>query len=735
MPTHQIRSNAAESNASGERNALDNAVYFTTCKGESMAFADYTSHGAVAVITLKNPPVNALSQGLRTAIADGVERATGDESIRAVVIVGSGSAFCGGADVSEFGLPAMSASPSLADLFALIENSPKPVVAAVNGLALGGGLELAMACHYRVAAVAAQLGLPEVKLGILPGAGGTQRLPRLVGVERALNMIVSGNPVSARELAKTELLDSTAEGDVLPAAVAFAERVIAEKLPLRCARDIKIDFPNAEAFLDFARGAVAPLAKNYPAPLKCIDAIEAAVLKPFDEGMKIEGSLFVELLNTPESKALRHAFFAMRAAAKVPDVPSSTPLRAIKSVAVIGAGTMGGGIAMNFANAGIPVTVLETTQAALDKGLGTVRKNYENTLKKGRLTQDEFDKRIKQITGTLSYDDIKTADLVIEAVFEDMQVKKQVFEKLDKVAKSGAILASNTSTLDLNKIADFTQRPQDVIGLHFFSPANVSKLIEIVRGAKSAKDVVATSMAVSKQIKKVGVISGVCDGFIGNRMMNAYFRQMELLLDVGALPQQIDKAMEKFGFAMGPFRVSDLAGNDILWYIRKRMYVEYPDRVFSKTPDRICELGRFGQKTGAGWYDYKPGDRAPIPSDLVNKIVLEESARLGLSRRKVGDEEIVQRALYSLINEGARILEEGIALRASDIDVVYLTGYGFPDFRGGPLFYADTVGLPNILRTMREFARGYQPDAWEPAPLLKQLASEGKTFASWGKQS
>jgi 3-hydroxyacyl-CoA dehydrogenase len=700
-----------------------------------MAFADYTSHGAVAVITLKNPPVNALGLGLRAAIADGIERATSDESIRAVVIVGSGSAFCGGADVSEFGLPAMSASPSLADLFALIESSPKPVVAAINGLALGGGLELAMACHYRVAAAAAQLGQPEVKLGILPGAGGTQRLPRLVGVERALNMIVSGNPVSARELAKTKLLDSTAEGDVPPAAVAFAERVIAEKLPLRCARDIKIDFPNAEAFLDFARGAVAPLAKNYPAPLKCIDAIEAAVLKPFDEGMKIEGSLFVELLNTPESKALRHAFFAMRAAAKVPDVPSSTPLRAIKSVAVIGAGTMGGGIAMNFANAGIPVTVLETTQAALDKGLGTVRKNYENTLKKGRLTQDEFDKRIKQITGTLSYDDIKTADLVIEAVFEDMQVKKQVFEKLDKVAKSGAILASNTSTLDLNKIADFTQRPQDVIGLHFFSPANVSKLLEIVRGAKSAKDVVATSMAVSKQIKKVGVISGVCDGFIGNRMMNAYFRQMELLLDVGALPQQIDKAMEKFGFAMGPFRVSDLAGNDILWYIRKRMYVEYPDRVFSKTPDRICELGRFGQKTGAGWYDYKPGDRAPIPSDLVNKIVLEESARLGLSRRKVGDEEIVQRALYSLINEGARILEEGIALRASDIDVVYLTGYGFPDFRGGPLFYADTVGLPNILRTMREFARGYQPDAWEPAPLLKQLASEGKTFASWGKQS
>ena len=700
-----------------------------------MAFADYTSQGAVAVITLKNPPVHALGVGLRTAIADGLERATDDDSIRAVVIAGSGNTFCGGADVGEFGLPAMSASPSLADLIALIENSPKPVVAAINGLALGGGLELALACHYRVAACAAPLGLPEVKLGILPGAGGTQRLPRLVGVERALNMILSGNPVSARDLATTELLDGTAEGDVLPAAVAFAERVIAEKMPLKKARDVKVDFPTAEAFLEFARGAVAPLGRHYPAPLKCIEAVAAAVHKPFDEGMQTERTLFIELLNSSESKALRHAFFAMRAASKIPDVPTSTPLRTIRSVAVIGAGTMGGGIAMNFANAGIPVTVLETTQAALDKGLSTVKKNYENTLKKGRLTQDEYDKRIRLITGTLSYEDIGSADLVIEAVFEDMQVKKQVFEKLDQVAKRGAILASNTSTLDLNKIADFTQRPQDVIGLHFFSPANVSKLLEIVRGAKSAKDVLATSMAVSKQIKKVGVISGVCDGFIGNRMMNAYFRQMELLLDVGALPQQIDQAMERFGFAMGPFRVSDLAGNDILWYIRKRLYIEYPDRVFSKTPDRICELARFGQKTGAGWYDYKPGERTANPSDVVNQIVLEESARLGISRRKVGDEEIVQRALYSLINEGARILDEGIALRASDIDVVYLTGYGFPDFRGGPLFYADTIGLPNILRGMREFANGYQPDAWGPAPLLERLAAEGKSFSSWGNRS
>jgi len=459
------------------------------------------------------------------------------------------------------------------------------------------------------------------------------------------------------------------------------------------------------------------------------------VLRPFEAGLKLERGFLVELMNTTESQALRHAFFAMRAASKVPDVPSSTPLRPIKSVAVIGAGTMGGGIAMNFANAGIPVTVLETSAPALDKGMEVVRKNYEATVKKGRMSQQEFEKRVGNIQGTLTYEDIKHADLIIEAVFEDMQVKRQVFERLDQVAKPGAILASNTSTLDLDKIAGFTKRPQDVIGLHFFSPANVSKLLEIVRGAKSARDVVATSMAVSKQIKKVGVISGVCDGFIGNRIMNTYFRQMELLLDTGAMPQQIDKALEKFGFSMGPFRVADLAGNDIFWYIRKRLYTEYPNRVFSKTPDRICELGRFGQKSGAGWYDYKPGDRTAHPSEVVSNIVLEESAKLGLVRRKISDEEIVQRALYSMVNEAARILEEGIAMRASDIDVVYLTGYAFPDFRGGPLFYADTVGLPNILRSMRDFAAGYQPDAWEPAPLLSKLAATGGSFAGWDKRA
>jgi 3-hydroxyacyl-CoA dehydrogenase len=700
-----------------------------------MASADYSLRGVIAVITLDNAPVNALGLGVRQGVADALERAQGDASVSAVVLTGAGATFCGGADVSEFGLPAMTASPHLTDLCELVEGFPKPVVAALNGLALGGGLELAMCCHYRVALATAQLGLPEVKLGILPGAGGTQRLPRLAGPQRALNMIVSGTPVAAGELANTALLDQVVESDVVSAAVDYARRAVEAGLPLKRARDLDIHFPNAEAFFDFARGAVAPLAKNYPAPGRCIDAVEAAVSKPFDEGMKAERAAFTELLSSTESKALRHVFFAIRAASKIPDVPPGTPPRPVGSVAVIGAGTMGGGIAMNFANAGVPVTVLETSQAALDKGLGVVRKNYEGTLKKGRLTQKEFDKRLGLIQGTLSYDDIARADLVIEAVFEDMQVKKQVFEKLDAKAKPGAILASNTSTLDLDKIAGFTRRPRDVVGLHFFSPANVTKLLEIVRGKNTADDVLATSLGIAKQIKKIGVVSGVCDGFIGNRMLNAYFREMDFLLDEGALPQQIDKALEAFGFAMGPFRVADLAGNDIGWAIRKRLYAEFPQRAFSKIPDRICELGRFGQKTGAGWYDYKPGDRNALPSETVTKIILEESSRLGLSRRKIGDEEIVERALYALINEGARILEEGIAQRASDIDVVYIAGYGFPDFRGGPMFYADTVGLPNILRAMRAFAKGYQPDAWRPAPLLEKLAAEHGSFAGWRKQS
>jgi 3-hydroxyacyl-CoA dehydrogenase len=700
-----------------------------------MASADYTSHGAVAVITLNNAPVNALCLAVRRGIAEGLERAAESNAIGAVIITGAGANFCGGADVAEFGLPEMLAAPNLLDLCALVEGFGKPVIAALNGTTLGGGLELALCCHYRLALVDAPIGLPEVKLGLLPGAGGTQRLPRLAGAENALNMIVSGNPRTARALEKTALLDRVVDSDVLAAAIAFAQDAGGGKLPLKKARDLRVSLPNAEAFFDFARGAIAPFAKHYPAPGKCVDAVEAAVTSPFDEGMKTERAAFAELLGGTVSKALRHVFFATRAAAKVPDVPADTPLRPVRSVAVIGAGTMGGGIAMNFANAGVPVTLLEMAQPALDKGLAVVRKNYESTLKKGRLTQADFDKRLALITGTLSYDDLADADLIIEAVFEDMSVKKQVFETLDRKAKVGAILASNTSTLDLNQVAAVTHRPQDVIGLHFFSPANVTKLLEIVRGAKTGKDVLATSLQLAKQIKKIGVVAGVCDGFIGNRMLNAYFRQMDFLLDVGALPAEIDKALEGFGFAMGPYRVSDLAGNDIGWHIRKRLYVEHPDRPFSKIPDRVCELGRFGQKTGAGWYDYKPGERNAIPSEAVTRIILEESERLGIKRRKVSAEEIVERALYALINEGAQILEEGVALRSSDIDVVYIAGYGFPDFRGGPMFYADTIGIANIVRAMRGFARGYQPDAWQPAPLLSRLAAENRTFASWGKKA
>jgi len=699
-----------------------------------MTSADYTSHGAVAVIRLDNPPVNALSASVRKGIADGLDRAADTDSVTAVILTGAGSTFCGGADVTEFNTAQMLAAPDLHDLLELIESFPKPVIAALNGLAFGGGLELAMCCHYRVALASTQLGLPEVKLGLLPGAGGTQRLPRLAGAERALNMIVGGNPVLARELAKTALLDRVVDDDVVAGAMALIQEADGN-LTLKKARDISVVLPNAEAFFDFARGAVAPLAKHYPAPAKIIDAVEAAVLKPFDDGLKVEAAGFAELLEGTVSKALRHVFFATRAAAKISDVPSSTATRPVRSVAVIGAGTMGGGIAMNFANGGVRVTVLETAQAALDKGLGVVKKNYESTLKKGRLTPKQFEERLALISGSLSYDDIGDADLVIEAVFEDMDVKKQVFETLDRKAKVGAILASNTSTLDLNQIAAVTHRPQDVVGLHFFSPANVTKLLEIVRGSKTAKDVLATALAVAKQIKKIGVVAGVCDGFIGNRMLHAYFRETGFLLDAGALPQQIDRALENFGFAMGPFRVADLAGNDIGWAIRKRQYAEHPDRPVSRIADRICELGRFGQKTGAGWYDYKPGERAAIPSETVTKIVLEESERLGVKRRKVSDEEIVERALYSLINEGARILEEGVAARSSDIDIVYIAGYGFPDFRGGPMFYADTVGLANIVRAMRGFAKGYRPDAWEAAPLLQRLAAENRGFASWGKSS
>ena len=686
----------------------------------------------IAVITVDNPPVNSMSHAARKGIADGMHQALADASVKAIVLTGKGKSFCAGAEIKEFNTPAATAEPNLATVIDLLENSSKPVIAAINGTAMGGGLELAMGCHYRLVVPGAQIALPEVKLGVLPGAGGTQRLPRAVGIELGLNMIVSGTPIASEKLAKTRLFDKVVDGDVVEAAIAFA-REVADQRPLPKIRDIKVDFPLYEAFFAFARNTVNAVAKNYPAPKKCIDAVEAVITKRFDDAIAFERACFVELVQTPESKALRHAFFGERAASKIPDVPDSTPTREIRSAAVIGAGTMGGGIAMNFANAGIPVKVLELKQEALDKGLATVRKNYENTLKKGKLTQDKFDQRVGLITGTTSYDDIKDADIVVEAVFEEMGVKETVFRKLDEVMKPGAILASNTSTLDVDKIAEFTKRPQDVIGTHFFSPANVMKLLEIVRGAKTGKDVLATTMALSKKLKKTGVVSGVCDGFIGNRMIEQYSRQAGFLLEEGALPEQVDRAVEKFGFAMGPFRMGDLAGNDIGYAIRKRRYVEKPHMTYSKTADLLVEMGRHGQKTQAGWYDYKPGNRTPIPNADVDAMIVAESKRLGIERRKISDQEIVERLVFALVNEGAQILDEGIAARASDIDMVYLTGYGFPIYRGGPMCYADTVGLGKVVMQMDRYGKGpnaeRQGKAWVPAPLLERLAAEGKSFS------
>ncbi|WP_104654805.1 3-hydroxyacyl-CoA dehydrogenase NAD-binding domain-containing protein [Ralstonia insidiosa] len=689
--------------------------------------AEYKVQDGVAVITLSNPPVNGLGHSTRLGIVEGMVKAGDDPSVKAIVITGAGKAFSGGADIREFNTPKATQEPTLHAVIKAVESSGKPVVAAIHSVAMGGGLELALGCHYRVAAPGAQIALPEVKLGILPGAGGTQRLPRAIGLEPALNMIVSGTAIPSEKLAKSGLFDQMVEGDLMAGAIDFALKAAAEgKLPK--VRDRKIEHDNPQGFLQFARNTVAAVAKNFPAPGKCVDAVQAAVEKRFDDGIKFERDLFIELVNTSESRALRHAFFGERAASKIPDVPEDTPVRKVEKVAVIGAGTMGGGISMNFLNAGIPVTMLETKQEALDRGVATIRKNYENSAKKGKLTQEKVEQRMALLTPTLSYDDIKDADLVIEAVFEEMGVKEVVFKKLDEVVKQGAILASNTSTLDVDKIASFTKRPQDVVGMHFFSPANVMKLLEVVRGKDTAKDVLATVMKLAKAIKKTAVVSGVCDGFIGNRMIEQYSRQAGYLLDEGALPEQVDKAIEKFGFAMGPFRMGDLAGNDIGWAIRKRRAVDKPDIVYSKTADLLCEMGRFGQKTGGGWYDYKPGDRKPYPNQQVNDMIVQHSKDLGITRRKISDEEIVERLVFALVNEGAKILEEGIASKASDIDMVYLTGYGFPLFRGGPMLYADTVGLYNVAQTMHRYSKGYHGEAWKVAPLLQKLADEGKGF-------
>ncbi len=696
--------------------------------------AEYKVHGSVAVITMANPPVNGLGLATRQGIVDGLARANADAAVKSIVITGAGGAFSGGADIKEFGTDKSLQEPNLLSVILAVENSAKPVVAAMHTVAMGGGLELALGCHYRIAAPGCSIALPEVKLGLIPGAGGTQRLPRVIGVEAALNLIVSGEPVKSEMIAGVpgqKLFDKLAASpeSLAEEALAFAQSV-ADARPLPLVRNLPCKHPEGDAYFQFARNMVKGMAKNFPAPAKCVDAVEAATKKKFAEGMLVEREIFINLMWTPESRALRHLFMAERAASKIPDVPSDTPKRDIQKVGVIGAGTMGGGIAMNFLNAGIPVKILEMKQEALDRGIGTIKKNYEAQVKKGKLKEDKYAQRMALLSTTLSYDDLKDCDLIIEAVFEEMGVKEAVFKQLDAVAKPGAILASNTSTLDVDKIASFTKRPQDVVGMHFFSPANVMKLLEVVRGKETAKDVLATVMAVGKKIKKTAVVSGVCDGFIGNRMIERYSQQAGFLLDEGATPQQVDKAIEKFGFAMGPFRMGDLAGNDIGWAIRKRRYTEKPDMKYSKTADLLCEMGRFGQKTGAGWYDYQAGKRDAIPSDVVNKMIEDHRKALGVTPRKISDEEIVQRLVFALVNEGAKILEEGIASKSGDIDMVYLTGYGFPIHRGGPMHYASEVGLFNVVQAMNRFAQNPMDDAnaWKPAPLLAKLAAEGKAF-------
>jgi len=690
----------------------------------------YERRGNVAVLQIDNPPVNGLGHVTRKSLIDGLGRALRDDDIRSVVITGTAKVFSGGADIKEFNTPAALAQPSLLQVIDNVEASTKPVIAAVNGICMGGGLELALGCHYRIATQDALFALPEVKIGLLPGAGGTQRLPRAIGVEAALQMIVSGEPIDASAALKHGLISRIVANTSFDDVLAFANEVARKsKHPkLRDQPALLSAGQDSNAFFEAAREQVSKRARGLPAPMRCIEAVEAAVKLPFQQGLALERQLFVELIQSTESKALRHVFFAERTASKIPDVPEGTPTRAIGKAAVIGFGTMGGGIAMSFANAGIPVTAFEKDQAALDRGLAMCRRNWEATAKKGRLTMDEVERRMALLTPTLDFNALNTADIVVEAAYEDMAVKQDVFKRLDAVSKRGAILATNTSTLDVDQIAAATVRPQDVIGTHFFSPANVMRLLEIVRGKQTSKDVLATVMQLAKRLKKVGVVSGVCDGFIGNRMLEQYLRQSMFLVDEGASPQQVDAAMVRFGMAMGPFTVGDLAGLDIGYAIRQRRYVEKPHVTYSRVGDRVVELGRLGQKTAKGWYRYETGDRSPKPDPVIDELVTEYRNEIGMTPRTITDDEIVQRCVYALVNEGARILEEGIALRASDIDVVYLTGYGFPAAKGGPMFYAQTVGLKNVVESMRSFAQNdhADPKFWQPAKLLQDAAASGQ---------
>ena len=685
----------------------------------------------IGIITLDNPPVNGLSFAVRRGLADQVEAALADEAIEAIVLSGADKMFCGGADIRQFGQTPPPNAANLPDVINRLEDSSKPVVAAIHGVAAGGGLEVALGCHYRLASPGTRLGLPEVTLGIVPGAGGTQRLPRLIGVQNALDVIVSGRLLPLDRAHALGIVDEIVESDLLPRAIAFARGLVGRPDAVRKASEREEDLEEARSnpalFADF-RKKMARRARGFDAPYACVECVEAAVTLPFEAGLAKEREIFRRLVASDQSKAQRHVFFAEREVAKIPDVPKSTPTTPIETAAVIGCGTMGGGIAMNFANADLPVTVFDVAQDALDRGMATIRKNYAATVSKGRLAQADMDRLLSLITPTLSYDDVAQTDVVIEAVFEEMELKKRVFSTLDDTCKADAILATNTSTLDVNEIAAATNRPDKVIGTHFFSPANVMRLMENVRGQATSAETIATVMKLSKRLGKVGVLVGVCDGFVGNRMLYAYRRQADFLLEEGALPQQLDKALYDFGMPMGPFQMADLAGLDVGWRIRKGQSATRPKhRRYSPIADRICEMGRFGQKTGAGWYRYEDGSRRPIPDPIVEDLIVSVSNELGLTRRAVTDDEIIPRCLYPLVNEGARILEEGLALRASDIDIVWTYGYGFPRYRGGPMFWADLVGLKKIYQTMQQLYDEHG-DWLEPSPLLAELARDDRGF-------
>ena len=687
--------------------------------------------GPIAVMTLNNPPVNGLGFAVRRGLREAVDTVRDDDEIKAVVVNGAGSMFCAGADIREFGKTPPEGTPDLPTVIDELEALDKPVVAAIHKVAAGGGLEVALGAHYRVVTPKSQLGLPEVTLGIVPGAGGTQRLPRLVGVQKGLEMIVGGKLIGEKEALELGIVDEITEGDVLEAALAAAERLIAEGAgPRRVSEQtaaIEASGDAKKAVEDF-KATMAKRARGMRAPCACAECVLNAATLPFAEGRAKERALFWELVGADEAAGMRHSFFAEREVAKIPDIPKDQQTREINSAGVIGCGTMGGGITMVFANAGIPVTVVESAETALDAGMEKIRANYAATVSKGRLSQEKMDACMALITPSTDMVDLGAADIVVEAVFEEMDVKKEVFAKLDSICKPGAILATNTSTLDIDEIASATSRPEDVVGTHFFSPANVMRLMENVRGEKTAPDVVATVMKLAKRMGKVGVLARVCDGFIGNRMLHQYLREAKYLIEEGALPQDVDRVIFEFGFPMGPFAMSDLAGNDISWRIRKgKAASRSNDQRYSGTiADRICEQGRFGQKTGKGWYLYQDG-RTPTPDPEIEALIVETSKELGIERRKISDDEILERCLYPLINEGAKILEEGIAIRASDIDATWVHGYGFPRYRGGPMLYAETIGLEKIVARLKEF-QAEHGDVMAPSPLLERLAAEGKGF-------